>query len=365
MNVDYASADGVLFDSCSPIFIMGSARSGTTLLRSALNNSPRVHIATETHYFDDLRPRLGRFARQPVPRSHRSLCEDYFLALGHRPYGHRGSAEQSSLRRQRLREVAEALGGSGDAYFEAFCRLSASGKASWGEKTPRHVFNIDEILSVYPRAKVICMLRDAKAVIASYRNWGDQGGFDYDRDPGHRLAVAHEQLRFRNSYHIAISSMLWCGVVGAAFDAQRRFGRERIRIQRFEDLIREPESELEALFRWLDLGFSPKVLEVPMHNSSFSSYKKNGGFSQAPLFQWRSRLSDSEIGVVNHLCRKALIASGYDAPLRSGNRVSVALSYLTLPWACIRAVIANRRRIPNLPSYLARRLRYFRLASSR
>ena len=40
-----------------PVFLVGSSRSGTALLQAILNNAD-VHLAGETHYFDDLRLQL-------------------------------------------------------------------------------------------------------------------------------------------------------------------------------------------------------------------------------------------------------------------------------------------------------------------
>ena len=42
----------------TPVFVAGPSRSGTALVRSLLNGHPDVHIASETHFFDDLRRRV-------------------------------------------------------------------------------------------------------------------------------------------------------------------------------------------------------------------------------------------------------------------------------------------------------------------
>ena len=45
-----------------PIFIVGASRSGTNLLRAAMNKHSTLWISGETHYFDDLRTRLDPHA---------------------------------------------------------------------------------------------------------------------------------------------------------------------------------------------------------------------------------------------------------------------------------------------------------------
>src|SRR4051794_22824414 len=150
-----------------PDFVVGSSRSGTNLLRAILNKHSEVWIAAETHYFDDLRPRLGVEAAAPLSPEGRARAERYFLALGHRPYGYGGDPAQSTIDADELRALAEELGGSGDATFEAYCLLQARrrGKTRWAEKTPRHVYRIDDLLAAFPEAKVVCLIRDPRAVV--------------------------------------------------------------------------------------------------------------------------------------------------------------------------------------------------------
>ena len=78
------------------------------------------------------------------------------------PSARPASPAESRLDRDELRALAQELGGTGDAYFEALCRLRAKrhGRERWGEKTPRHVYRIDDLLTAFPEAKVVCLVRD-------------------------------------------------------------------------------------------------------------------------------------------------------------------------------------------------------------
>ena len=170
----------------SPLFVTGPSRGGTAMMRSMLNNHPAIHIAGETHYSDDLRVKLAAKAEAPLGPDEARQCEAYFRALSHRPYGHAGDPEQGWLGSEALKAEAARIGDGADAWFEAFCRLNgAPGRRYWGEKTPRHIFRIPEILAGYPEARVIAMVRDPRAIVASYRDWRNQGGFDLEKDAGH------------------------------------------------------------------------------------------------------------------------------------------------------------------------------------
>lgn len=350
-----------------PIFVVGASRSGTALIRSALNRSPAIFLTGETHYFDDLRPRLGAGATSPLDDQAREMCERYFLALSHRPYGHGGDPERARIDRQVLRDAAAAGGGCGDAYFEAYCRQSAvlepdvaKDPLRWGEKTPRHVFRLPDILRMYPGAQVIAMYRDPRGVVASYGSWRHQGGLAVEGDEGYDEALEEEEKRARASFDPSVVSLLWRATLRAGSAARRRFGDHRVRLVRYEDLVIEPSSTLEGVMRWLDLPFEPAMLDVPMHNSSFSRFERGSGVSSAPVDRWRKTLPPRQIAVVEYWCRDGMKELGYPFDETRMNLRTRAEVLASLPLAAGRATWVNRSRAGRLPSYVWRRLRLMR-----
>lgn len=346
-------------ESSSPIFIVGASRSGTAMMQSILSRHSELHIAGETHYFDDLRTRLGASCAGAMSGEDRRYYEEYFLTLSHRPYGHQGEAGKGWLSGEELREAASAIGEGGDAWFEAYCRLSAqhNGKTLWGEKTPRHIFRIGDILSVYPDAKIICMVRDVRAVVASYRDWRNQGGFDLQKDPSHAEALVREEQRVRKSYNILLISLLWRSAVQSAMAAQAQFGAERVRVQLYEKLVTDAEPTTRDIADWIGIAFDPSMLDVPMHNSSFSQFKTGSGVSTEPMRRWRAKLSDREIALIQSCAGALLKETGYEL-----ERVRVPAPMLwwewsKLPFATVRATIVNRDRMGNVPQYVWRRLK--------
>jgi hypothetical protein len=342
-----------------PLFIVGASRSGTAMLRSVLNRSPDIDLAGETHYFDDLRPRLAGKSLRGMTEAERNACADYFRAQTVRPYGAKGDPAQSKLSRETLLAEAEAIGDSSDSVFEAYCRHRlADGTARiWGEKTPRHIFRIDEILALYPQAKVICMVRDARGVVASYRDWNYQGGLPTEDDPDYQGAMKADDARKHASYHILIASLMWRAAANAAFKALARHGADRVRIVRYEDATDAPEEVIRDLSGWLGVGFEESLLNVPLHNSSTIKFAPGAGISKAPQNRWREVLSEKEIGVIQQVAGKALQQAGYQIlPVRSGV-ADLAGAYLSVPGAVIRAARANRSRYDSLGKYVMRRLK--------
>jgi sulfotransferase family protein len=338
--------------SDAPVFVVGASRSGTNLVRALLNAHDAIWISGETHYFDDLRPRLPGAGRERLDGETRQRCEQYFLALSHRAFGQAGDPEESRLERDELRALADELGGTGDAYFESLCRLRARlrGRERWGEKTPRHVYRIDDLLQAFPGAKVVCLVRDPRAVVASHRDWH---GAAARRSVDESAELTADRERTRRSFNVVLMSLLWRGVVRASFAASHRYGAERVRIQRFERLAAAPEPEVRELCAWLGLDYRASLLEIPVVNSSYATAED--GVSAQPVDRWRKALSDDEIAVVQSCCGALMDELGYAKAPVSASTARVAWAWATAPVAAARAAAVNRGRLGRPLQYVRSR----------
>jgi sulfotransferase family protein len=347
-----------------PVFIVGASRSGTTMLSSCINACSPLQIVGETHYFEDLRPRLEGLRSVHSPERFQEIVENYFLALSHRLYGQGGDPEKGSIAREDLRSLASRLGGTPDHVFEAFCRLSAGqkGKREWGEKTPRHIYKIGDILQCYPRAKIVCMIRDGRAVVASYRDFKKGEIGEYSDDPGRKEALLLEQRRVRRSYHVIIASLLWRGVARATQLAHRIHGNEKVYILRYEDLVADAPGELAKLFSWLGHSFDADRLgTVPIATSSYvDKIKSDVGVTDEAVLRWRKKMSDAEVYSVEATTGSQLRYYGYELLKPKVSAWSKIHPWLTLPVASIVAMRANAGRSGGIGGFVVRRLRALR-----
>jgi len=187
-----------------PIFVIGSPRSGTTLLRLILDSHPRISCGQETHFLRDLEAIVVR---------HWHLVAAYGL--------------ERAWWLERIRELY--------AQFQAEV-LARSGKARWAEKDPTYTLHLDFIEELFPEALYVHLVRDGHDVVASFRDrWG-----------------------YRSAARAARTE--WARYVDAARSLGQRLGESRYLEMRYERLVADPEPEARRLFAFLGETWHPGVL---------------------------------------------------------------------------------------------------------
>ena len=201
-----------------PIFVIGSPRSGTTLLRLLLDAHPRISCGEETHFLRALGSIVG--SDWPLVTSY-GLPRDWWLA--------------------RIRGLY------GDFQAEVLAR---SGKARWAEKDPTYTLHLTFIEELFPDALFIHLLRDGHDVVASFRDrWG-----------------------YRSAARAARTE--WARYVGAAMELGGRLGERRVLELRYERLVADPEAEARRLFAFLGEAWHPEVLDFdPADHAATERYR--------------------------------------------------------------------------------------------
>ncbi len=188
-----------------PIFIIGSPRSGTTLLRLILDSHPRISCGEETHFLRDLEAITGRNWALVATYG---LDREWWL--------------------ERIRNLY------GDFQAEVLAR---SGKARWAEKDPTYTLHLEFIEELFPDALYVHLLRDGHDVVASFRDrWG-----------------------YKSAARAARTE--WARYVTAARALGTRLSSERFLELRYEDLVTDPETQGRCLFGFLNEEWDPTVLD--------------------------------------------------------------------------------------------------------
>jgi hypothetical protein len=334
------------------VFIAGNSRSGTTMIGEALSLHTDVFMLTELHFFEQL--------WDPSDRDRR-LDEAEAAELTARLITHQRAAgvlqrvdvaPYLAEARERVARLDGRAPWAPAEVFRAFLldETRVNGKRIPCEQTPRNVFFIDDILALYPEARVVVMVRDPRDVLASQKNkWRA-------RLLGQRTgAPRREMLRLRANYHPITMSVLW----NASIRAGDRFaGHERVHTLRFEDVLVEPEQTLRRLCEFLGLAYEEGMLDVPQVKSSYERTDAPRGINPQASGRWRrGGLTEAEIYLCQRLTGDGMRAHGYEPVEARPNPARLAASVGTFPLKAGTALAFNTSRYRNLGQAIRRRLR--------
>jgi len=223
-----------------PIFIVGSPRSGTTLLRLILDSHPNISSGPETNFLPCMKEPL-------VDENWRRIKNFGF----DKSYWHNKVAE----------------------YFSSFQMEYARkrGKKRWAEKSPLYTLHLDFINTLFPNCQIIHIIRDGRDVVASFRK-----RWDYIR---------------------AIKGVkTWQKHVKLARDFGRTISTDRYIELRYEDLVMQPENTMQILLEFLHEPWDPGILryhEFP-HDGEGWDVRFKGDLSQE--FKDKSPIYFSQVG---------------------------------------------------------------------
>jgi hypothetical protein len=168
----------------------------------------------------------------------------------------------------------------------------------------------DVIMSLFPRSRLLFLVRDGRDVIDSRRHALQQGG--WLAEGGAKLDTAEERLEWTRK-----ASREWaCGIdaAGRAYAAQAPRLR---RMVRYEELIADPTATLRELFDWLELERSAKRLERTVARHSFAAIPgdRRGATQKrrsATPGLWRDNLTSDERTVTRQIMGRRLAELGYE-----------------------------------------------------
>jgi hypothetical protein len=273
-----------MVDSSSPIFIVGRPRSGTTLMASLLDAHPRLGILpVETEIFSRWLEAEKIYGFEHMWSSF--LADPKFDML---EFDWKQIRDRIEIHGPALSDIKSFLSAIGEAY------CIARGKQRWGEKTPQHFRYLTSILAAYPHGRIICLLRDPRAIFASLLTtpW--------------------------NQDNVEGSARNWIDLMNIL---RQRSSDSRIRVVKYERLVTEPENVMEELCSWL----GEKYTQAMMDRSGLTHrLRKREGWrlehrlkaldkiTSESIDRWKNQLTDEQIRITEHLCAPLMRKAGYE-----------------------------------------------------
>lgn len=264
----------------TPIFVLSTARSGSTLLQRILGTYPEIATAAEPWL---LIP-LVYASRQ---RGVHAEYEHGTLAAAIEDFSAQLPGGQPDFDAE-VREFAERL----------YARSVGPGQRYFLDKTPPYFLIVDELLRIFPDAKFVFLWRNPLAVAASLADWPQRnwGGL-YRENLFYGLAnlIRARQLNAHRSYAV-----------------------------RFEDYVAGDTATWQGLMDYLELPFRPESLsefaEVELTGRMGDKHGSAlyGALSGEPLAKWRTTLAnplrkEAARRYLSWIGAERLAVMGYDA----------------------------------------------------
>lgn len=329
-------------------FIVGNSRSGTTMMLRILNNHPKVFVLNELHFFEQL---WSSSDKEKILTK-----EDATLLISKLFYiqkeGYTGEMEEKKY----WSEAQIFISNLGNTPFiphvlyAEFMQLITLQEAKEipCEKTPQNVFYIEEILELFPNAKIINMVRDPRAILLSQkRKW-------MRREMGAHFITKKEVLRLRINYHPYTLSKLW----NAAIVAAEKFrSHPQVMTVRFEDILNEPSQTVKEICEHLEIDFSEDILEIPQASSSNEKDSNEKGIKKERAGNWKNGgLSPSEIAICEKTSGQYFERFNYELIHPKASIFSKAYWYAIFPIKLILALLFNLNRMKSITETIKRRL---------
>lgn len=300
-----------------PLFICGGDRTGLGLLCELFEQHPDFSLSRRTNFFSSYRGRFGDVRqRENRERLLAAMQADRRYAM---------FAIDSEIVRHRVERDAR----SDDDLYRILqeSRAERIGRSRWGDKSLWSERHATKILTVYPTARMVQVVRDPRDQFASFKHHRRRGDLD----------VAVGAAMIRRSMRLA--------------ERNRLRHPDRYSVVRYEDLVREPERVSEDVCRFLDAVFTPDMLLEPsdsgvaiprtMHTRSIGRYRRD--------------LSGGEIAVVEFATAASMRVFGYHADTPVPARIISSAPSLVrmLAWAAFSRIreslrgVLRRHRTPD------------------
>lgn len=270
-----------------PFFIVGSDRSGTTMLRLMLDRaSDGPAIPPETMFITDFRAVL----RGGGLDDHDAAKEFTQRVWAHPRVRLWGIDGDPAMPPTGLSHEA-AFRWAVEQPFLAYMRRD--GKHWWADKTPPNIDHVDLLAEVFEGAKFVELVRDGRDVALSMITmpWGDN--------------------------NVWTCGLRWASCIREG-ERQRAARPDDVLLVRYEDLVTQPQEQLQRVSGFLGIAYDDDMLAVEktdtsklQHQDWFGNLWK--GINTNAMDKWRTKMSEHDQRLFLAAAGAELALHGYDA----------------------------------------------------
>ncbi|MGH3665174.1 MAG: sulfotransferase family protein [Egibacteraceae bacterium] len=276
-----------------PVFVVGCARSGSTLLQLMLHAHPRIAVPPETRFLIPAYKLREQFGDLRIEANRRQLANfivgrkrDKFADLGLKP----------KRIRRKIVQGPPTLGSAVGIVFREYA--ARWGKPRWGDKRPAYILDLDLLYRLFPDAQVLHIIRDGRDCVASLKDmpWWHAGSV---------WAIHY-----------------WKAAMLAGAKARRQRRADAYAEVHYEALVNDPRAELTRICAFLGEDFDEAMLKpheladeaVPGRKQHHA--RTHVAVDTAAIDRWTETLQSWEVALMELVARRQLHAQGYTLTLR-------------------------------------------------
>lgn len=330
------------------VFIVGNSRSGTTMLLRMFNNHSLLYVCSELHFFEQLWSSNDK--AKEIDKAEAIHLLSTLLYVYYNGYTGTTKPEECNAEAQDIYNLYYQQCKFAHQWFAQLLThiTHQNDKAIPCEKTPQNVFYIQDILELYPEAKIINLVRDPRAIMLSQKNKWKR------RKMGATFITAKEAFRLRINYHPITMSKLWQSAIKAAL--QNAQYKEMISIK-FEDVLQHPQQTLQKICNHIGINFEAKMLDIPLASSSNESDVAQFGIKKERADTWMNGgLSNTEIAICEAINKKYLEKFDYKFTNYKVNYFEAFFWLLIFPIKLGLAFFLNLNRMKSIGETIKKRL---------
>lgn len=280
--------------SCTPFFIVGTGRNGSTLLSMILNGHSKIFIPNEQyalHYAairfqlynfliwrDKVKLVVGEFA----DNANNQEWDTNFNAIYKRLYA---LPKKERTFQKIIDEIVIEHANQKENKFTI-----------WGDKSLPSIWFLDYIYQAYPQSKYIFLIKDGRDVVNSFHKAGER--------------IIQELSRIENA------ALHWQNAIEKWNKLKKAANPQQILEVRYEDLVTDPELKVKEILLFLGMEYEEGILDfkgivkerkliAPVHSSL------SNPINSKSIGTWEKNLTKSQLSQIYPIIKKGLKEYNY------------------------------------------------------
>ena len=261
----------------APFFIIGSGRSGTTLLRTILNGHASIVIPPEIFGFRNgyMKYKFYQWkdwdhVSKIVINTYKNGKEFFLWDISLKPIYNKVEC---------LPNENQTFARLIDLIFREYLEENKPTAQFWGDKTPLNTFYLEWIYQVFPNARYINLIRDGRDVVSSLKKAG--------------------------LTNMENACLRWNMAIDHVSNFENKYGTAKVLHVYYEDLVSNPTKAIKKICEFLSIPFRDQMLDNSgitsnMNDIKYFEHFKNllNPINEESIGKWKKNLSSTEIKMI-------------------------------------------------------------------